>query len=140
MSLPVLVLMMCLLFTWYFSLLGRTEAAIKVRQQVWSERSGSGGQALAATSLLNPMHGQIKKTMSKSVRGYGGLGGPRDVYSGNVVLAGYWDQRQVSEFNGHGPHFGVMGKMVDPQGAKVDSSIRFHTGILVQIARGILGI
>ena len=112
MSLPPLVLMMCLLFTWYFSLLGRTETAVEVRRQVWSLRSTGGEKPLAAASLLNPMNGRIEKTLSKSVRGYGGLGGlggARDVYSGNTVLAGCWDQRQVPEFNRrYLPHFDVF--------------------------------
>lgn len=124
-SLPFLLLVMAMVPALAYSLMAKSQMAIEIRHDVWQQRlvygdeprryGGDNGKILQlAQATGGPSTVIIDETKSRTVDLLPLLRGPFRAVSGNAVLAGTWDWRQVPAFREDWPHVTLMGQLLDP--------------------------
>jgi hypothetical protein len=115
-SLPIVMLVTATVFALTWALMHKTDVAVQARHQAWLKRSAAhavdSGSPDRALSLQGPATGgQISTQVDSppfSLPSW--LGGSATACSGNVLLSGSWDYRQV-DFHGTLPHLGLLATM-----------------------------
>jgi hypothetical protein len=111
-SLPILTLLAASIFTIGWVSLRRSGGATKARNDAWQKRLSpattgkDASQPLALTSQSTS--GAVLDEESDTFSIPSWLGGSATTKSSNTVLAGSWDYREIPDFNGSGPHLGVL--------------------------------
>ncbi len=122
-ALPFLMFVFTGILSVTWATLWKTHVHSEVRNKAWKKRSASAGtQPLTLPALANPTAGIVGAESEDRFRVYRWFGGDKTAKSKNAVMAGSWDYREVPEFQGSRPHFGVLRRMASGgglQGANV---------------------